>query len=177
MPSDTDSSSVNDVHARLLFIVDVLSRLLDPTNRALYQSCLQDAMSIIASLIDYQVEHLKQNTSTPNNPFASKLLIKVCLDYLLQNVNNIKAPVCVRCLTSLAKVTTNSSAFLQLSFNRTQITPGLSILLESNIERFRTFILKNIQDRKVNASEQIYSTERISSTSRLRMWPWLFWTF
>ena len=114
------SECSNDVYARLLFIVDVLSRLLDPTNRALHQSCLQDAMSIIASLIDYQVEHLKQNTSTTNNPFASKLLIKVCLDYLLQNVNNIKAPVCVRCLTSLAKVTTNPRAFLQLSFDRTR---------------------------------------------------------
>jgi hypothetical protein len=58
-------------------------------------------MSIISSLIDYQVEHFKQTT---NNLFASKLLIKVCIDFLLQHINDIKAPICLRCLTSLAKV-------------------------------------------------------------------------
>ncbi|CAF3732668.1 unnamed protein product [Adineta steineri] len=106
MPSDTDSM------------------LADP----IYQSCLQNAMSIISSLIDYQVENLNQTT---NNPFASKLLIKVCIDFLLQHINDIKAPICLRCLTSLAK-----------------ITPGLSILLETNIERFRTFIIQNIKNRQ-----------------------------
>jgi hypothetical protein len=73
----------------------------DSTNRILYQSCLQNAMSIISSLIDYQVENFQPNT---NNPFASKLLIKVCIDFLLQHINDIKAPICLRCLTSLAKV-------------------------------------------------------------------------
>jgi hypothetical protein len=58
-------------------------------------------MSIISSLIDYQVENFQQNT---NNPFASKLLITVCVDFLLQHINDIKAPICLRCLTSLAKV-------------------------------------------------------------------------
>lgn len=73
----------------------------DSTNRVLYQSCLQNAMSIISSLIDYQVEHFQPNA---NNPFASKVLIKVCIDFLLQHINDIKAPICLRCLTSLAKV-------------------------------------------------------------------------
>jgi hypothetical protein len=73
----------------------------DLKNRILYQSCLQNAMSIISSLIDYQVENFKQNT---NNLFASKLLINVCIDFLLQHINDIKAPICLRCLTSLAKV-------------------------------------------------------------------------
>lgn len=100
----------------------------DASNRVLYQSSLQNAMSIISSLIDYQVEHLQSNA---NNPFASKLLIKVCIDFLLQHINDIKAPICLRCLTSLAK-----------------ITPGLSILLENNSERFRTFIIENIKNRK-----------------------------
>ncbi|CAF0771141.1 unnamed protein product [Rotaria sordida] len=105
--------------------------LSDPANRILYQSCLQNSMAIISSVIDYQVENFKQNINTPNNPFASKLLIKVCIDFLLQHINDIKAPICLRCLTSLAK-----------------ITPGLSILLETSIERFRTFIIENIKDRK-----------------------------
>ena len=61
-------------------------------------------MSIISSLIDYQVDNFKQNINTGNNPFASKLLIKVCIDFLLQHINDIKAPICLRCLTSLAKV-------------------------------------------------------------------------
>lgn len=73
----------------------------DSTNRVLYQSCLQNAMSIISSLIDYQVEHFQPNA---NNPFASKVLIKVCIDFLLQHINDIKATICLRCLTSLAKV-------------------------------------------------------------------------
>ncbi|CAF1971934.1 unnamed protein product [Rotaria magnacalcarata] len=105
--------------------------LSDPTNRTLYQSCLQNSMSIISSVIDYQVETCKHNINTTNNPFGSKLLIKVCIDFLLQHINDIKAPICLRCLTSLAK-----------------ITPGLSILLETNIERFRTFIIENIKNRK-----------------------------
>lgn len=75
---------------------------IDSTNRTLYQSSLQNAMSIISSLIDYQLEHFPQNLT--NNPFASKQLIKVCIDYLLQHINDIKAPICLRCLTSLAKV-------------------------------------------------------------------------
>jgi len=77
----------------------------DSKNRILYQSCLQNAMSIISSLIDYQVENFKSNI---NNPFASKLLINVCIDFLLQHINDIKAPICLRCLTSLAKVKENS---------------------------------------------------------------------
>ncbi|CAF1551321.1 unnamed protein product, partial [Adineta ricciae] len=113
MPSDNDTS------------------LSDPTNRASYQSCLQNAMSIISSLIDYQVENFNHNLHSTTNPFASKVLIKVCIDFLLQHINDVKAPICLRCLTSLAK-----------------ITPGLSILLETNIERFRTFIIQNIKDRK-----------------------------
>lgn len=74
---------------------------VDSTNRESYQSCLQNAMSIISSLIDYQVENFQQNS---NNPFASKVLIKVCIDFLLEHNNDIKAPICLRCLTSLAKV-------------------------------------------------------------------------
>jgi len=103
----------------------------DPKTRTIYQSCLQNALSIISSLINHQVEHSKQNLQTTTNPFASKVLIKVCLDFLLQNTNEIKAPICLRCLTSLAK-----------------ITPGLSILLENQNGRFRTFILQNIRSRK-----------------------------
>jgi hypothetical protein len=80
----------------------------DSKNRILYQSCLQNAMSIISSLIDYQVENFKSNI---NNPFASKLLINVCIDFLLQHINDIKAPICLRCLTSLAKVKENSFCF------------------------------------------------------------------
>ncbi|CAF3615712.1 unnamed protein product [Rotaria socialis] len=105
--------------------------LSDPTKRTLYQSCLQNSMSIISSVIDNQVETCKHNINTTNNPFGSKLLIKVCIDFLLQHINDIKAPICLRCLTSLAK-----------------ITPGLLILLETNIERFRTFIIENIKNRK-----------------------------
>ena len=76
----------------------------DPKNRTLYQSCLQNAMTIISALIDHQVEHSKANVQTTTNLFASKVLIKVCLDFLLQTTNDIKAPICLRCLTSLAKV-------------------------------------------------------------------------
>jgi len=81
----------------------------DSKNRILYQSCLQNAMSIISSLIDYQVENSKQNT---NNLFASKLLINVCIDFLLQHINDIKAPICLRCLTSLAKVKKEKKTYL-----------------------------------------------------------------
>ncbi len=85
----------------------------DSTNRISYQSCLQNAMSIISSLIDYQVENFKQYS---NNPFASKLLIKVCIDFLLEHINDIKAPICLRCLTSLAKVNKNSSILFVFIF-------------------------------------------------------------
>ena len=85
------------------------SRLSDPANRLSYQSCLQNAMSIISSLIDYQVENFNQNLHSTTNPFASKVLIKVCIDFLLQHINDVKAPICLRCLTSLAKVIANCS--------------------------------------------------------------------
>ena len=76
----------------------------DAADRVLYQSCLHNAMLIISSLIDYQVDHVPTNLNTTSNPFASKMLIKVCLDFLLQQSNDIKASICLRCLTSLAKV-------------------------------------------------------------------------
>lgn len=66
-------------------------------------------MSIISSVIDFQVEHFKHNINTTNNPFASKLLIKVCIDFLLQNTNEINTSICLRCLTSLAKVISKCS--------------------------------------------------------------------
>ncbi|CAF3791884.1 unnamed protein product [Rotaria magnacalcarata] len=105
--------------------------LSDPANRTSYQSCLQNSMSIISFVIDFQVEHLKHNINTTNNPFASKLLIKVYIDFLLENAIDIKTSIYLRCLKSLAK-----------------ITPGLSILLESSRDRFRAFITQNIKDRK-----------------------------
>lgn len=88
----------------------------DSKTRTIYQSCLQNALSIISSLINHQVEHSKQNLQTTTNPFASKVLIKVCLDFLLQNTNEIKAPICLRCLTSLAKVKLFKSFWFDLSF-------------------------------------------------------------
>lgn len=102
---------------REFFLIFFLNfRLSDPVNRASYDSCLQNSMSIISSVIDYQVEHLKHNINTTNNPFASKLLIKVCIDFLLQSTTNIKAPICLRCLKSLAKVIEKRNFFF-ISFD------------------------------------------------------------
>lgn len=93
---------------------------IDSTNRTQYQSSLQNAMTIISSLIDYQVEHFQTNLS--NNPFASKLLIKVCIDYLLQHINDIRAPICLKCLTSLAKVFQKRiSIFEKISFESSRL--------------------------------------------------------
>jgi hypothetical protein len=75
-------------------------------------------MSIISSLIDYQVENSNQNINITNNPFASKLLIKVCIDFLLQHINDIKAPICLRCLTSLAKVNPTHDFLYSIIFIR-----------------------------------------------------------
>ena len=71
-------------------------------------------MSIISSIIDYQVENLNQDINTINNPFSSKLLIKVCIEFLLKRNNDVEARICLRCLTSLAKVKDFSSFFFFL---------------------------------------------------------------
>jgi hypothetical protein len=169
------------MYARLIFVFDVLSRLVDPTNRALYHSCLQNAMSIISSLVDYQVEHLKQNTSTTNNPFASKLLIKACLDFLLQNVNDIKAPVCLRCLTSLSKVTANPKCIHSAPvFRSNNIDHTWSIDSSWKQQRTLSFVHSEKHPKskgKLFEAEWRDSTDRISLTSSHRIWPWLFWTF
>ncbi|CAF4034775.1 unnamed protein product [Rotaria magnacalcarata] len=75
--------------------------LSDPANRTSYQSCLQNSMSIISFVIDFQVEHLKHNINTTNNPFASKLLIKVYIDFLLENAIDIKTSIYLRCLKNV----------------------------------------------------------------------------